>query len=81
VTVHLIVRRYSRSGAAPLWFYFAMTAGFGVMAIWAFTQSDWLVGTVATLMVPATFAVSRLMRRFAGALRASSASFESKGDQ
>ncbi|MDP9237252.1 MAG: hypothetical protein M3P30_07640 [Chloroflexota bacterium] len=78
--MHVLVGRHNRSGYASPWFYGAICTGFGAMAIWAFLQTDWLVGAVAVCMMPLTIAGSRLMRRLAEAARASSAAVESKGE-
>ncbi len=60
--MHLIWRRYSRSGAAPLWFYAAMALGFGALAVWAIVQRDWLVMALALAMIGVTTAGARIMR-------------------
>jgi len=51
------------------------------MAIWAFLQTDWIVGALALVMVPITIAGSRLIRRLAEGSRASKAAVESKGER
>lgn len=79
--MHLLVGRYSRSGYGPPWFYGAICIGFGAMAIWAFLQTDWIVGALALVMVPITIAGSRLIRRLAEGSRASKAAVESKGER
>jgi hypothetical protein len=60
--MHLIWKRYSRSGAAPPWFYAAMALGFGALAIWAIIARDWLVMALALMMIGATAAGARIMR-------------------
>ncbi|MEX2247126.1 MAG: hypothetical protein WEC75_10610 [Dehalococcoidia bacterium] len=61
--MHLLWRRYTRSGHAPSWFYVAMALAFAALAAWALVRTDWLVAVVATIMVVATLGGSRLMRR------------------
>ena len=61
--MHLIRRRYSRSGYAPPWFYVLMCSGFVALAIWAATQGDWIVAAIALAMIPVTIGGSRIMRR------------------
>ena len=60
--MHLIWRRYSRSGAAPPWFYVAMALGFTALAVWAIVQRDWLVMALAFAMIGVTAAGARIMR-------------------
>ena len=60
--MHLIWRRYSRSGAAPAWYYIAMALGFGALAVWAIVQRDWLVMALALAMIGATTVGARIMR-------------------
>ena len=60
--MHLVWRRYSRSGAASPWFYGAMALGFTALAIWAIVERDWLVMAVALAMIGVTAAGARMMR-------------------
>lgn len=60
--MHLIWRRYSRSGAAPSWFYAAMALGFAAVAIWAIVARDWLVMALALAMIGVTTIGARIMR-------------------
>jgi hypothetical protein len=71
--MHLLYRRYARSGVAPPWFYIGMALAFGALAAWAAVEGDWLVVGLAAVMAPAAFAAMRIMRRVAGALRAEAA--------
>ncbi len=76
--MHLLVRRYNRSGYAASWFYAAIGVGFGALAILALAHQDWLAASAAIAMVPITIAGARLMRRLKGAARASRAALASK---
>jgi hypothetical protein len=69
--MHLILRRYSRSGAAPKWFYSLLAVGFVGLAIWAAAERDWIVLGIAAAMVLAAAAVSRFSVRLSEALAAS----------
>ena len=60
--MHLIWKRYSRSGAAPAWYYIAMALGFGAFAVWAIVQRDWLVMALALAMIGVTTIGARIMR-------------------
>ncbi|TAK72582.1 MAG: hypothetical protein EPO22_00420 [Dehalococcoidia bacterium] len=60
--MHLLWRRYSKSGAAPPWFYAAMALGFTALAVWAIVQRDWLVMALALAMIGVTAAGARIMR-------------------
>lgn len=61
--MHLIVRRYSRSGAATTWFYALLCTGFFTMAIWGFVRQDWLAAMIALAMAPVTLAGGRAIQR------------------
>lgn len=60
--MHILWKRYSRSGAAPPWFYAAMAIGFAALVVWAIVVRDWLVMTVALVMIGVTAGGSRIMR-------------------
>ena len=60
--MHILWKRYSRSGAAPVWFYAAMALGFGALAVWAIVQRDWLVMALALAMSGVTTIGARIMR-------------------
>jgi len=79
--MHLIARRYSRSGYAPTWFYAALCIGFAAMAVWALAQRDWLVAAIAIAMVPVTIAGSRVLRRLSESARAARSAKEQQEDQ
>jgi hypothetical protein len=79
--VHLIARRYSRSGYAPAWFYAVLCIGFAAMAVWALAQRDWLVGAIAIAMVPVTIAGSRVLRRLSESARAERSATEQQEDE
>ncbi len=65
--MHLLWKRYARSGYAPPWFYALMVVGFAALLVWAIATQDWLVAALALVMVPVTVAGSRLMRRMGAA--------------
>lgn len=69
--MHLLWRRWSRSGSAAPWFSYAMAVAFVALAIGAAAQGAWLVFALALAMAPTALAGSRAMRRIAGAARAS----------
>ena len=60
--MHILWKRYSRSGAAPVWFYAVMALGFGALAVWAIVQRDWLVMALALAMIGVTTIGARIMR-------------------
>ena len=60
--MHFIWKRYSRSGAAPPWFYVALALGFAALAVWAIVEGDWLVMALALAMIGITAAGARIMR-------------------
>lgn len=64
--MHLLWRRYARSGSAPPWFYGIMGAGFSALAIFALVRQDWLVAAIAVAMVAVTAGGGILMRRMIG---------------
>lgn len=69
--MHLIVRRYSRSGYAPTAFYWLMAAGFGALAAWGIATGDWVVAGIAIAMAPVAIGGARVMRSLARAARES----------
>jgi len=69
--VHLLWKRYSRSGYAAPWFYALMALAFAGLIALAIVMQDWLVAAVALTMVPVTAAGSRMMRRLNEAERES----------
>ena len=60
--MHILWKRYSRSGAAPPWFYVAMAVGFAALAVWAIVVRDWLVMAIALVMIGVTAVGARIMR-------------------
>lgn len=78
--MHLLWKRYTRSGSAPPWFYWLIGSGFVALAIWALAQSDWIVAAIAAVMVPVTIAGSVLMRRLREASAASQRSIDARKD-
>ena len=67
--MHLLWRRYARSGYAPAWFYALMAAGFVALAVWAIVARDWLI------------AGSRVMRRLGEAVAASTERYRREDDR
>lgn len=61
--MHLLYRRYSRSGAAPPAFYAVAALGFVALAVWGAVTRDWPIVGIAIAMVLVTAAGSRVMRR------------------
>jgi hypothetical protein len=68
--MHLLWRRYSRSGAAPPIFYAIAGAGFVALAVWAAFKGDWLVVAIALVMIAVTGAGARFMRSHAAQIDA-----------
>ncbi len=68
--MHLLVRRYNRSGAAPSWFYAVLAAAFVALAAWALVRGDWLVATIAAVMFVAALSIARLMQPVRASMRA-----------
>jgi hypothetical protein len=69
--MQFVWRRYSRSGYAPPLFYVVIALGFVALAVYGAVQGDWLVMALAVVMVPVTYAGSRVMRRLGEAETAS----------
>jgi hypothetical protein len=61
--MHLLWRRYARSGSAPPWFYWLIGAGFTALAIFALVREDWLVAAIAGVIIAVTAAGSVMLRR------------------
>lgn len=72
--MHLIWRRYSRSGVAPLWFYAGMAVAFGALVVWATVERDWLAVVLSAVMAPVALAGSWLMRGVRDSIGGASAS-------
>jgi len=79
--MHLLWKRYARSGYAPAWFYGLLGAGFVALATWALVRGDWLVAAIAAVMLPATVGGARLMRRLNEASEASRRALDGRRDQ
>ena len=60
--MHLLWKRYSRSGAAPPWFYVLMAGAFIALAIWAGVQRNWIVMVLAVAMIGVTAGGARILR-------------------
>jgi predicted lysophospholipase L1 biosynthesis ABC-type transport system permease subunit len=70
--MHVMWKRYARSGYAPRWFYVLAAAAFVALAAWAMVEGDWIVAAIAAVMVVAAFAGGRVMRRLGEGLAESS---------
>lgn len=79
--MHLLWKRYSRSGYAPPWFYALLGAGFIALAVWALVTGDWLVAAIAIVMLPVTFGGSRVMKRLRDASEASRRTLDARKDR
>ena len=73
--MHLLWKRYARSGYAPSLLYVIIAAAFAALGVWAITERDWLVTAIAVAMVAVTLAGSRIMRRLSEATAASRRAF------
>jgi hypothetical protein len=76
--MHLLMRRYARSGYPSAWFLRMLTIAFAALAVWGAVRGDWLVFALALAMVPVTIAAIPLARRLAEALRASGDAVDSE---
>lgn len=63
--MHLLWKRYSRSGMAPTWFYALLALGFVALAVWGAVEQNWIVMIVALAMAPIAIVGSRFIRRTA----------------
>jgi hypothetical protein len=61
--MYLLIRRFTRSGAAAPLFYLAMALAFAALAVFAAVRGDWLILAIALVMIGVTAAGSRVMRR------------------
>jgi hypothetical protein len=77
--MHLLWRRYSRSGYAPPWFYIAMAVAFVALAAWAIAARDWTVAAVAGAMVVVVIAGRAFMQRLSIAHDASMRDAHARG--
>jgi hypothetical protein len=81
VIVHLIWKRYSRSGYAPQAFYAVMALAFLALAVWALVRAEWLIAAGAIAMIAVTAGGSRVMRRLGDAARASEHRYATREEQ
>jgi hypothetical protein len=79
--VHLLWKRYSRSGHAPQLFYLVMAAAFLALAVWALVRTEWLIAAGAIVMIAVTAGGSRIMRRLGDAARASEGRYTAPEEQ
>ena len=61
--MYLLLRRVTRSRAAPPLFYAAMALAFAGLAVFAALHGEWLILAIAIIMIAVTGAGSRVMRR------------------
>ncbi len=78
--MHLLWKRYARSGHAPPWFYAVMAVGFTGLAVWGAVRQDWVVAGVAAVMIAVTVVGSRVMRRLSEAAEASQKAIDAGED-
>lgn len=78
--MHLIWKRYAKSGYAPGWFYIIAAIAFVVVAIWGAVELDWIVAFVAIAMACTAIAGGRLMRRLSDGLAESSRRVHAQSD-
>jgi hypothetical protein len=74
--MHLLVRRYSRSGYASPWFLRVLAVAFAALAMYAAVSADWLVFALASVMTLATLAIVPVSRRLSAGLRESQRALE-----
>jgi len=79
--MYFLWKRYSRSGAAPPWFYAVMALGFAALAAWAIVARDWLVMALAMAMIGVTAAGARIMRSMRNAEPHGSGDARRDGDE
>lgn len=70
--MHLLWRRYARSGYAPAWFYALIGSAFVSLVAWALFERDWLIAAIAGVMVLVTAAGGAAMARMRDAYEPSS---------
>jgi hypothetical protein len=78
--MHLLWKRYSRSGYASAWFLRALAVTFVALAVWGGVRGDWLVLALGLVMAPITLAAIPLTRRLAEGLQASQRNMEAERD-
>lgn len=70
--MHLLWRRYARSGYAPAWFYALIGSAFVSLVAWALLERDWLIAAIAGVMVLVTVVGGVAMGRMRDAYESSS---------
>lgn len=70
--MHILWRRYARSGYAPVWFYALAGSAFASLVAWALFERDWLIAAIAGAMVLVTVAGGVAMGRMRDAYESSS---------
>jgi hypothetical protein len=78
--MHLLWRRYARSGYAPPAFYVVMALAFIALAAFAVVRGEWLIAAIAVVMIAVTAAGSRVMRGASDAAEASRRALGPKED-
>jgi len=76
--MHLLMRRYSRSGYASRWFLWALATAFVALAVWAIVRTDWLVLALALVMTAVALAAVPVTRRLAEGLRESNRAIDAE---
>ena len=76
--MHLLWRRYMRSGYGPPALYFVFAAGFGALVLWALVQRDWTVAAIAAVMIAVAGAGAMLVPKLKAALEASQAEIDAE---
>ena len=61
----LLWRRYSRSRAAPPWFYVVFALAFAAVAVWGVIAGNWLVVGLGVVMVAVSLSAMQLARLIA----------------
>ena len=78
--MHLLWRRYSRSGYASAWFLRALAVAFVALGVWGGVRGDWLVLALGLVMAPITLVAVALARRLSEGLQASQRNIEAERD-
>jgi hypothetical protein len=76
--MHLLMRRYSRSGYASAWFLRVLVVAFVALAVAAAVAGNWLVMGLAVCAAIGAFALIPLSARLRGGLAASERKLESE---
>ena len=77
--MHMLWRRYARSGRAPSWFYAILGSGFVSLLILALFEQEWLAAALAFIMAGVTVVAGLLLPRFTAGLDAPAAAGRRRG--